>query len=304
MTKNDQGISIIILNWNGYGDTVELLESLNENVSDVINIYVIDNHSSSDDVKKLNLRFGEKITIIKCEQNYGFSGGNNIGIKSAIANDSYFILLLNNDTIVEKDFLKILINKFKDDKNIGIVAPQINYYDNRSVIWSAGGSISKVRASGFALSGFNENKLNKNDRIVEFASGCCLLIKSEVFKKIGLFDENYFLYVEDTDLCYRTTKAGYKLLVTSDTKIYHKVSQATKKSSEILPLYYTTRNRLYFAKKNFGYFFYISFAYIYFTMKIKTLGWLSKSDKPKINAVKLAFEDFLNSNFGYRDLTI
>ena len=297
-------VVVVTINWNGYDDTLELIESLKKMSYNEFEIIVVDNNSSKADVVKLKSIVKNGIKVILLNNNLGFSGGNNVGIKSALEQNTDFILLLNNDTTVDKDTIEILLNKFETDETLGIIAPQINYYDEPNKIWSAGGKISRLRASGFAVSNKIEDELKKKDRYVDFVSGCCMLIKKEVFEKVGLFDENYFLYVEDTDLCYRTLNAGNKILVTNDTKIYHKVSQATKKSSEVLPLYYTTRNRLYFAKKNFNYFFYLSFAYIALTMIFKSLKWSITGNRKNINAVRLAFQDFLNSNFGYRDLTI
>ena len=277
-----------------------MIESLKVISYKTFEIIIVDNNSSEADSVKLESIINNGINVIFLNTNLGFSGGNNTGIKIALEQNVDFILLLNNDTTVEKDFLEILLNKFQTDESIGIVAPQINYYDEPNKIWSAGGKISKLRASGFALTNKMENELKKKDRNVDFVSGCCMLIKKEVIEKVGLFDENYFLYLEDTDLCCRARAEGYKILVTHDTKIYHKVSGSTKICFSTTPLYYTTRNRLYFIKKNFPNFIIISSLYLISAMSLKSMLWLVSGKTGYIIAVKEAFLDFFHNKMGKR----
>lgn len=295
----DPKISIIILNWNGLPDTLECLKSLKKIDYENYEVVVVDNNSSGEDVKIIREEFGNFVKeIIVSKDNLGFSGGNNLGIKYSLNEGADFILILNNDTIVESNFLGKLLEIFNKDEKIGIAAPQINYYDNPEIVWTIGGKISKIRGSGFAYSNKNENEIEKKEKIVTFASGCCLLIKKEVFEKVGLFDEKFFLYVEDTDLCYRTCKAGYKIIVSPNSKIYHKVGNSTAEDLKQLPLYYTTRNRLYFAKKNFHGFYFVTIMYIFTTMLYKAFLWLVMGKTKYIFSVKQAFSDFIKDNMG------
>lgn len=292
-------IYIILLNWNGYSDTLECLESLKKINYPNFEVVVVDNNSSGDDVKIIQEKFGDFVKeIIVTENNLGFSGGNNLGIDFALQDGADFILLLNNDTIVEPDFLGKLLDGFNKNENVGITAPQINYYDNPEIVWTVGGKISKLRGSGFAYSDKNESEIDKNERVVTFASGCCLLIKREVFEKVGLFDEKIFLYVEDTDFCYRSLKAGYKIIVSPTSKIYHKVGSSTSEDLKQIPLYYTTRNRLHFARKNFYGFHFITTIYIFTAMLFKTFFWLLKGKLENIVVVKQAFLDYLKGKMG------
>ena len=125
-----------------------------------------------------------------------------------------------------------------------------------------------------------------------------MLVRREVFEKVGTFDENYFLYVEDTDLCYRTNKAGFKIVVTPKSKIFHKVNNSTKNNHSLLPLYYTTRNRLYFAKKNFKKTFYLTLAYMSIVMIIKSIYWIIVRRGKNVKTVILAFKDFFDNKMG------
>jgi len=212
-------------------------------------------------------------------------------------NPDYF-LLLNNDTIVEPNFIQPLLDVFEKEKNAGIAAPQINYFYEPEKIWTAGGKISRVRGSGFAYSDRIESKIKPDNKSVTFVSGCCMLIKKEVFEKIGLFDEKFFLYVEDADLCYRTTHAGYKIIVNNHSKILHKVSSSTKENLSLLPIYYVTRNRLYFAKKNFPKFFVLTLFYIIFSMSIKSIYWILNNNSKNILMIIKAFKDFFSKRMG------
>lgn len=295
-------IHIIVLNWNGLEETSECLESLKKLDYDNFDVILVDNNSSGDDVEILENKFGLFLNTILCtKKNLGFSGGNNIGIKYALENNTDYVLLLNNDTVVEPDFLNKMIAKESLDEKIGIITPMITYYSDRNKIWSAGGEISKIRASGFTF-GYNEYSKNHNyDKLCTFASGCCMLIKSEVIKDVGLLDENYFLYLEDTDYCQRTLNAGYKILYVGSSRIYHKVFSTTTKQNAMLPLYYSIRNRLYFAKKNLGPYFYLAFFYLVTAFLIKTI-LVNKFDKKMIKIVYLSFKDFFQNKMGKTDI--
>lgn len=292
-------IYIILLNWNGFPDTLECLESLKKIDYPNFEVIVVDNNSTGDDVNIIKEKFGDFVKeLIVSKDNLGFSGGNNLGIEYSLNEGADFILLLNNDTIVEPDFLSKLLDVFINKDSVGISAPQINYYNTPEIVWTVGGKISKLRGSGFAYSDKNESEIDKNEKFVTFASGCCLLIKREVFEKVGLFDEKFFLYVEDTDFCYRSLKAGYKIIVSPTSKIYHKVGSSTSEDLKQIPLYYTTRNRLHFARKNFYGFHFITTIYIFTAMLYKIIFWLLKGKLENIVVVKHAFLDYLKGKMG------
>lgn len=290
-------VSIIILNWKGLEDTSECLKSLQKIDYNNYEVIVVDNNSEGEDVKVIKEKFGSFIkTVIVNNKNLGFSGGNNVGIKFALESNTDYILLLNNDTTVEPDFLSELVKKSNQSKNIGILTPMINYYSENDIIWCAGGYISKFRGSGFAY-GYNKNfTAFKNDHFCDFASGCCMLIDRKVFEKVGLLDENYFLYLEDTDYCQRTINAGYKILYVGSSRIYHKVFSTTSKNNALLPIYYSTRNRLYFTKKNNGIYLFTIVLYLFFVFSIKAA--LNRFNEKFIAVTLQSFKDFFMNNMG------
>ncbi|MFA7288612.1 MAG: glycosyltransferase family 2 protein [Melioribacteraceae bacterium] len=288
-----QKVFIILVNYNGVSDTLECLKSLKKIDYPNYKVIVVDNNSSGNDIEVIKKEYSDFIDkIIIAESNLGFSGGNNLGINYALENKADFILLLNNDTVVRQDFLSVMINKSKEYPDVGIVTCRINYFDKKDVSWYSGGHISKIKASGFDLNLPNNSK----DTFCSFASGCNLLIKREVIEKVGLLDGKYFLYLEDTDYCARTIKAGYKILFTDGTKIFHKVCSTTGRDSNLLPLYYSTRNRFYFIKKNYPVWRVISYIYLFLAFSIKYV--MSSNKKEYFTVVSKAFLDFYSGRLG------
>jgi GT2 family glycosyltransferase len=263
-------VAIIILNWNNWQDTVQCLESLSQIDYPNYQIVVVDNGSTDDSVLQLKQRFNA-ISLLESEKNLGFSGGVNFGIEQMKTSD--LILLLNNDTLVEKDFLTGLVRKITSNDTIGLVGGKIYYYEaaecdafirqladvqsikglhsNRNKIWSAGGGISKLTKRTFH---FGENKNDRGqydqEREVDFLSGCCLLVKRDVIEKIGLLDPDYFMYYEDVDFCLRAKEQGYKILYVPGSIIWHKVRQpASKRFVD----YYRMKNHLLLLQKRYAY---------------------------------------------------
>ena len=298
--KFNPSVVIIILNWNSCDDTEECLKSLEKVIYKSFTIIVVDNGSDNTDCLALKSKF-PKIELIVSKENLGFTGGNNLGIEYAKKNNPDYILLLNNDTTVEPDFINHLLLVFYKHKNVGIAAPLINYYYEPGKIWSEGGKVSRIRGSGFANSIHHIEKARFNDKSVSFVSGCCMLIKAKILDEIGLFDDNYFLYIEDVDFCKRVIDGGYGIFVSNQSRIYHKVSSSTNKSFSQLPLYYATRNRLYFAKKNFPKTYLLTFLYLSISMWVKKIYWKFKGKQNYIFIVRKAFNDFREGKMGKRE---
>lgn len=253
MIKKEANVHIILLNYNGYEDTVECIKSICKINYNNYKIILVDNNSSDGSQIELlkYLSQNEKVHFIQSEKNLGFSGGNNIGIKWALNNGADYICLLNNDTVVEKDFLINLVTEMEKNSDIGVAAGKIMYFKEKDIIWSAGGYINEVKALGCHY-GINikDNEQFNSKRELTFLTGCLQLIRKSVFEEIGLYDDEYFLYMEDVDFCKRVIESGYKLSYIPTSKIYHKVSASTGGDESPLQLYYMTRNRILFNKKN------------------------------------------------------
>jgi len=259
-------IVLIILNWNGWRMTLNCLESVAKVKTEGfgLEVVVVDNGSTDDSVeqikKLMNSQVNElNIKLIENKENLGFVEGNNIGIKYALKQGADFVCLLNNDTRVKPDFLIELLKAASADKKIGVVGGKIyfekgfefhhDWYkktDLGKVIWYAGGLIdwNNVYSSH---RGVDEVDQGQYDQIEEtdFVTGCLMLIKSEVFQKIGLLDEKYYLYCEDNDFCQRAKKAGFKLIYAPKAIVWH-LNAGSSRSGSDLQDYFMTRNRLLF----------------------------------------------------------
>lgn len=250
MNKFQPLIYIIILNYNGYKDTIECVRSIEKIDYNNYNIVIVDNNSKDGSVEILKKEL-QNYKIIQINRNKGFAGGNNIGIKYAIYKGAEYVLLLNNDTLVEPGFLTNLISgTLSEDNKIGVSIGKIYYYSGNNKIWYAGGGINYLKGESFQT-GQDEIDYGQYDRKinVNFATGCMMLINKEVIETVGYLQEDYFLYYEDTDYCMRVRKYGYKILYCPKSIIYHKVSSSTGLLSEIYQ-FYMCRNRYLFIKRN------------------------------------------------------
>jgi len=258
-------ISIILVNYNTERDTKECLKSLKDLKTKGFKykIIVVDNGSK----KSLSLSkdLSKNVELVRSESNLGFTGGNNLGIKFAF--DTYnsdYILLLNNDTYVDQDFLVQLYLAAQAKPEQGLISPKIYFAKNRefhrsdystaergNVLWYGGGSVDWPNVLCFhrGVDEVDRGQFNAQTTS-DFATGCCILVRREVLEKIGLFDQRFFLYLEDVDLSVRTQTAGYEIGFCSSAMIWHKNAGSSGGSGSPLQQYYQTRNRLLFALKH------------------------------------------------------
>jgi GT2 family glycosyltransferase len=250
-SMNSPRVCIIVLNWNGLEDTVECLESLQKVTYPDYHVVVVDNGSAGQDARTLRERFGGWAAVVENERNYGYAGGNNIGIRYAVENyNPSYLLLLNNDTVVDPEFLASMVEVAGSDPAIGIVGPKIYSYDERDRIQSAGGSFDwwslyrSVRGAGL----IDRGQLDQVTE-VDWVSGSALLISREAVENVGLLYPAYFVYSEEVDWCARCKRAGYKVVFAPMAKLWHKCAW-TPRGMGKLQLYYIMRNRYIFMKRN------------------------------------------------------
>lgn len=239
-------VYIILVNYNGYSDTIECINSIKRMSYTDYKIVVVDNGSTvAYPIIMENIEEDDNIVILKSKINLGFSGGNNLGIKYALDNDADYILLLNNDTVVTKDFLKAMLQVTIENNNEVVTTSKILYHSKQNVIWYDGGTFNYKTGR---TTHKNINKLNEENKTkpenVSFISGCCMLFPSKVIQKIGNMSEKYFLYCEDIDLSCRIIQNGYKMIYVPSSIIYHKVG-ASSGRVDGMETYYTVRNKFY-----------------------------------------------------------
>ncbi len=215
---------IIIVNWNGKELTLDCLDSLRHVAYRNRRILVVDNGSTDGSINAIRKRFPD-IEILPLGENRRFAGGNNAGIRHALARRADLLLLLNNDTTVDPGCLDPMVDRIRSDPAIGIVAPKILYYSAPEVLWYAGGTISFWRGTMRHV-GIREQDRGQRDLPGEtdYATGCCLLARKELVDTIGLLDESYFMYTEDADWCMRARRAGYRIIYEPRAKIWHRLS--------------------------------------------------------------------------------
>lgn len=257
-------VAIIILNWNGKNDTIECLESLEHITYPNYEILLVDNGSTDGSVNCFKERY-PGIDLIINEKNLGYAEGNNVGIRRAMEKAADYILLQNNDTIVDPEFLSELIRVAKSDLEIGFAGPMVYYYNyngRKDVINFAGGKLNMWKGITKHI-GLNEIDTGQYNEIkeVDYIEGSCLLLRKEMLIKIGLLDPVYFAYWEDNDWCRRGFAAGYRSVFVPKAKIWHKTSASNIGTTK---LYYLTRNRIWFIRKNATYIQYIYFLIYFF----------------------------------------
>ena len=242
---------IIILNWNGLDDTIECVESCLKIVYEPYQILIVDNHSSDNSTEVLRRRFPD-IPLIVNDKNFGYAGGNNIGIKHAIKQGADYILLLNNDVVVEPGVLTQLVEGMRPRLQATMAAPKVMYYDARHVVNSMGTSMDWFRLRPY-LGECQQVDRDQYSEVVkkDILVGCAFMIRSDVPNKIGFLDENFFLIHEEADWCLRNIKDGFENIVVPSAVAYHKCSKSTGNFLEATH-YYSVRNFLYLSYKNAG----------------------------------------------------
>jgi GT2 family glycosyltransferase len=339
-----QRVSIIILNWNGWEDTVECLESLYQINYPYYDVIVVDNGSQDNSVEMIknyasgklsvesdffeyqsfnkpikifeysakeleslqiinenftNLHSNHKLILIKNEVNSGFSEGNNLGINFSLQFlNSNHILLLNNDTVVERNFLNELVKFVDMDPEIGIVGPMVNYYDKPDKTAYIGHNVNLCNGR---ISDPYSIDLNPTKSVpIDYVVGCGLLIKRSVVEDIGLLDPNYFLYYEDVDWCLRARKHGYKIFYVSKSKIWHKIPSEELRS--LSSYYYGNRNSFLLIKKNRDSYKLLCYIQLFINKLIFAFYLMIKGKRNASSMVMHAVYDACNDDYGYKKL--
>jgi len=264
---------------------------------------IVDNGSNDGSQKTFRVQLPD-VVLLEQKENHGCAGGRNIGAGFALAEGADYILFLDNDTIVAVDFLDRLIEKAESYPQIGALGPQIRYYDEPQRIWTAGAQINWRNGHTYPL--YHKawaQDVPADDYEVDFVAGCALLARRAIFEHIGLFDEDYFIYFEETDWCLRVLKAGYHNMVIPTSIIWHKESLSLGGASSPPKVYYLVRNQLLFLWKRFPKYIAIpalfsTFMHELLTIFIQTIRPRYRSIKEQRNARFRALADFFSGKYG------
>ncbi|MFC1711917.1 glycosyltransferase family 2 protein [Patescibacteria group bacterium] len=253
-------VFIIIVNYNGDPYILECLKSLYK--SDISNfkvdILIVDNKSSDNSIEKIKTQF-PKVKIVKNQKNLGFAAACNRGIKISLQSKAQFIFLLNPDTVVEKKLVKPLIETAKKENKIGIISPLLKDKYRDKDVYTTGLEFNKIIGK---TSHKHYKDRPKNIIYEDLVSGCAMFIKTEVFNKIGFFDERFFMYFEDSDFCLRAKAAGFKIVLEPQVVVNHEISKSTGKKSKSKAKNLIKSNLIFILKHTTWYFWPLSFIYL------------------------------------------
>ncbi len=221
-------VVVVVLTWNGKSLTLDCLESLAAVTWGNLETLVVDNASTDGTAEAIKSSCGDRVSVLINPENLGFSGGNNVGIQHALKRGADWVLLLNNDTVVDPGLVGHLIEAASQSSDVGIVGPKIYYSEPRDRIWSAGGEVLLSRGTVRHI-GIRERDTGQFDtpRDVDYVSGCALMARHDVFEAIGLLDPAYTAYFEDTDFCMRAIRNGYRVRYAPAAVVWHRISSST-----------------------------------------------------------------------------
>lgn len=290
-------VTIVMLNWNGWEHTVESLDSLLRLDYPSYKILLVDNNSDDDEGNRLRQKYNGRVEVLINNKNVGFCGGNNVGIRHALRHGTDYVLLINNDVEVEPNFLQELVNILNENPDIGVVGPKIVLYYYRTSLDSIGGHVNFWTATGKL---YKKSYTNVRSDL-NFVSGCCMLLRKDVFEDIGFFNEDYFSYWEETDLCLRAKKAGWQIACNPHSVIYHKVGKANKYLSNKY-IYYMLRNSILCMRQNGRWYQWPSFIVLFFLKFFAGYTAYLMIKRPRSLFVPwLAIFDFSTGRFGKRE---
>jgi len=320
-------VAVVLLNWNGWRDTIDCLESLLM-VKDVnFEIVLVDNGSSDDSVKMIdnwielhnipkfkfsqpqeqklaaeessNNQIGlQRVVLYSLQENIGFCAGNNLGLRHTLANSIPYALILNNDTLVDPGFLSSLTDYAQLHQDAGLISGQIRYAEDPKRIWWMGGSANKWLKFEYLHQNQPAEEHLKEPFPTDWVSGCMTLIPMAVFLKIGGYDERFFIWCDEWDLSLKAAKAGYKLAVVPTSIIYHKVGRTLGIISP-LTYYYSARNLLVLRHNYLSSLNQILFFSVYFPYKsIQSFFFTMRYHKPYYIFCIDIFYDFIFNHYG------
>jgi len=306
-------VTIIVLNWNNWQETVTCLTSLRAVSYSRWQVIVVDNGSTNDSVTEIKTwakRCGWRLTdavsdddndelrplvLLSTGRNLGYTGGNNVGIRHALRAGFEFVLVLNNDTTVDREFLGILVGFAREHPQAGMIGPGVYETNRPQTIQSAGAHINWWEAKFPPLrGGTTETALDATPRIVDYISGAAMLVRRETIERIGVLDEAFHLYVEEVDWCRRAAEAGYGVWVVPRSRIWHQGAVSVNTMRKPSVEYYRFRNRIFFMRKHARWYHWLVFGpYLLRHVLGKSIGYLAAGRREHRLALWRALRDGL-----------
>jgi len=296
-------VSIVTVNFNQPKVTEELLATIP--VAEDMEVIVIDNGSDTDHTAEWRTKY-PAIKFIRSEENLGFAGGNNIGLKAAKGD---YLFLVNNDTEFTPDLVQKLADVLDEHPEAGMISPKIKYFSNKNMIQYAGYTPLNFYTCRNTCIGLREIDKGQYDNYIgatAYCHGSAMMVRKEAIEKAGLMNENFFLYYEELDWCEHIKRAGYQAWVCTEAVIYHKESVSVGKKSRMKE-YFMNRNRILFIRRNASWLKKAVF-YLYFLSFVVPRNVVNYVKEKNYNYIPTLFSavwwNFTNNknskNLGYR----
>lgn len=275
-------VTAVVLNWCNELETAACLESLAACRYAALSILLVDNGSADGSGERLHQRF-PNIAYLQTGSNLGYAGGNNRGFRAALNDGGDYLLVLNNDTVVDPACVSALVDA-AEESGAAVVAPQILYFNEPECVWYAGGTLSRVRAIGIHDGENGPADSTRARRGVSFVTGCCFLIRASVLRAAGGFDESFFAYAEDVELSIRLVKMGLRLLYEPRARVLHRIERTARPSPFQIRL--RDRNRRRIAELHYGLMDRLRFAcWFYPTRVVHLIRYLLAGDRARAGAI-------------------
>ena len=290
-------VGIVLVNYNGGKFMPDCLASLAKLDYTDTRIVIVDNASADGSADEAGAQY-PNITVIRHAENLGITGGNNAGMAWCRANKCDWVLLLNNDTVVQPDFLSNLLAQTEPNC---LLVPKIYFYDNQTLINNHFGGFDYRR--GVHTDWFYGKPDSPASGTVQrgtMANTCALLIPKVVVDRVGPMDDQYFIYCDDTDFITRAVRGGSRIKFVPDAILFHRESSSSGGTDSPLSIYYTTRNRLYFMRKHQKNPAVLLFFWGYFTLTRVVVGarYLRRGQVSQFRAMRNGIVDFLRGKMG------
>jgi GT2 family glycosyltransferase len=242
--KNYPKVSILVVNWNRLGDTLECLNSIFKSDYPNFDVIVVDNGSTDRSVPSIRERFPQ-IIVLENAKNLGFTGGNNQGMRYALQRNADYVWLLNNDATTEPDTLTKLVKAVEEHAEVGLISPLIHYHGKSDEVQFSG---IRLDIDGYSYREMPPHSLPDEDvsKMDNLLVGTALLIKRRVVEDIGYLDEKYFAYVEDFEYCMRAKRFGHVSTVLPSARVYHKDAEWKVKKRKPMVVFLRSRNTYFF----------------------------------------------------------
>ena len=232
--SRDALVGCVIVNWNGWRETLLCLDALRASNYQELLIVVVDNGSTDDSVERIRSAYPE-IRVVQTEKNLGFSGGNNAGIREVMRHDVEYIWLLNNDTQPQVFALRELVRMAESDYRLGAVGSVLHYTSDPEKVQAWGGGWVSLW-TGYCSQATERPRAGRR---LDFLTAASMLVRCKALEDVGLMDDRFFLYWEDAELCFRLRRRGWHLGVAPQAIVLHNVNASASKSSTSIDRWYT-----------------------------------------------------------------